>query len=112
MNMSYNPLIYSNYISNSYFKPYIPDYISLDEEIEKASYLYFLLKPISMEAKALTESLIESAKPDMGRRKKLPPEFINAMEHTIPMLLKAAGEEGGGFVYRSMATESFKAGAF
>lgn len=28
------------------------------------------------------------------------------------MLLKAAGEEGGGFVYRSMATESFKAGAF
>ena len=112
MNMSYNPLIYSNYISNSYFKPYIPDYISLDEEIEKASYLSFLLKPISMEAKALTESLIESAKPDMGRRKKLPPEFINAMEHTIPMLLKAAGEEGGGFVYRSMATESFKAGAF
>ena len=48
----------------------------------------------------------------MGRRKKLPDEFINAMEMTVPMLLKAAGEEDGGFVYRSTATKSFNAGAF
>jgi len=80
--------------------------------MDKASHLSFLLKPISIEAKALVGILIEFSKPDMGRRNKLPHQFINAMELTIPMLIKAAGEEDGGFLYRSMATGSFKAGAF
>jgi hypothetical protein len=84
----------------------------MEEAMDKASHLSFLLKPISFEARALIESLIECSKPDMKRRKKLSDEFINAMELTIPMLIKAAGEEEGGFLYRSMATGSFKAGAF
>lgn len=75
-------------------------------------FLSFYLKPISIESFALIKDLLELAKPDMGRRNKFSDGFINAMELTVPMLLKAAGEEDGGFLYRSMATGSFNAGAF
>ena len=103
---------YRNYLTYKSFKNYISKNLSTDEAMDKASHLSFLLSPVSLESKAFIETLIELVKPDMGRRKKLPDEFINAMEMTIPMLIKAAGEEGGGFLYRSMATKSFKAAAF
>jgi len=98
---------YFEYVS---FKPFKPKPFDYDKAIEEAQKLTFLLKPSSIESKALIERLLVILKPEVGKRGKLSLKFINALELTIPMLLKAAGEDEGGYVYRSTATSRFTCG--
>lgn len=98
---------YRNLISYKEFKAPITKPLTHEKALDNAQRLTFLLNPISIESKTLISYLIEISKPDMGRRKKISSQFINAMELTVPMLLKAAGEDEGGYVFRSMATSRF-----
>lgn len=99
-----------NYISFDSFKPYKPNPYNKEKAIEEAQKLSFLLKPSSPESKALIERLVDIVKPEVGKKGKLSPRYTNALELTLPMLLKAAGEDEGGYVYRSTATSGFTAG--
>jgi len=103
------PNIY-DYISYNSFKPYKHKLYNKDKAIEEAQKLSFLLTPKSLESKALIERLVELLKPELGKKGKLSPLYTNALELTVPMLLKAIGEDEGGYVYRSTATSRFTAG--
>ena len=108
--MKLNSLNYLEYLSYNHFNK--PKYRKLDTEtlMEEASYLSFSFYPISLNSKSLINKLVELAKPDMGKRKKVSPQFINAMELTIPALLRVACDDPNAFLYHSMSPKAFKAG--
>ncbi len=100
---------YKYYILYNNFKSTKINGITQEESINKASYLSFLLKPLSNESASFLLDLLISIKGNIKQGRTVLAGLENALNLTIPMLIAAYGGEEGGYVYRSMATSRFRA---